>query len=110
MEMTYSEIKFQILPNSIIVLSEYGGAPRTFGVEVSDRSVQIIVRRSTYSAAKAASWAVFEALVIPDDPIQNLTATRWGIVSARSTPIKLLEDAHTRISFVFNLGITTLGD
>lgn len=97
-------------PDAVIVISEYSGSPMTPGVGAMDRSIQVIVRQPTYALAKSISWALFRALTDAIEPIKNITATRWGIMHARMAPIKLSEDAHTRIQFVFNIGITTLGD
>jgi hypothetical protein len=97
-------------PDAIIVLSEYIGSPGSLGIGASDRSVQVIVRHTTYTAAKLKSWNVYKRLVDEENPIKNFTLTRWGIVHSRHTPIKFEEDSQARILFVFNLGITTAGD
>ena len=97
-------------PDAVIVLSEYEGSPLSFGCGAADRSVQCIVRALTHTAAKSTSWGVFNALVDPLEPIKNFTASRWGIVHARHTPVKFQEDRQHRILFVFNLGVTTPGD
>ena len=97
-------------PDAVIVLSEYGGSPMSLYIEAMDRSVQVIVRATTYVAAKRTSWLAFNAIVNPDQSTVDFTTSRWGIVHARHNPMKMGEDKHSRISFVFNLGITTQGD
>ena len=97
-------------PDTAIIISEYGGILPTLGVAAYDRSVQIIVRDKTYAGAKRTSWGLFNYLVAANEPIVNITPTRWGIIHGRAMPFKFQEDKQARIWFVFNLGITTIGD
>lgn len=97
-------------PDTVIVLSEYVGSSASHGISVTDRSVQVITRATTYAAAKLKCWDVYKALVDIGDPIKTISASRWGIIHGRSTPRKLEDDAQMRTLFFFNIGITTQGD
>jgi len=97
-------------PDTVIVLSEYIGSPGSVGIGATDRSVQVIVRANTYEDARRTSWGLYKFLINPQHELVHLTPTRWGIMHGRHTPIKFQEDKQARTLFVFNLGITTLGD
>lgn len=97
-------------PDKVIVLSEYDGLAASFGSEALDRSVQVLVRASTYTEARRTCWELYGALVDPIAPIKDFTPIRWGIVSGRTSPRKMNIDSQNRIAFVFNIGITTLRD
>lgn len=97
-------------PDSVIVLSEYGSAPMSFGDQSVSRSIQVITRATTYAEAQTKAWQIFKAFIDPLQQIQTITPDRWGIFYGRQTPNKLQVDEHARVLFFFNLGITTTMD
>jgi hypothetical protein len=97
-------------PDRVIVLSEYGSMPMTFGDASVSRSVQVIVRDTSYAGAEALAWQVFKAFINPLENIVDVTSSRWGIFTARQTPHKLLLDEKGRTQFFFNMGIVTTMD
>lgn len=92
-------------PNNAIALYEYFGEPFQ-SAEGIFRSVQVKVRRDTYSIARADSWQIYDALHNPDDKIFTL-GQRPALIFVRNTPTKLDTDSTGRTTFYFNMNITT---
>jgi hypothetical protein len=101
-------------PDKVVVLHEYAGPPTTTGVTCVDRSVQISVRSSREEPewAKKKAWEIFNLL---DNPLDRTLDTRehispgtlWGVVWARQTPFKIGVDQSNRVTYGFNIGIST---
>lgn len=98
------------VPYNAVVLTEYAGLPTHEGIEALVRSVQIQVRDESPTAARIKCWQIFNLLDRPLDRIVDITATRWGIVSARQSPFKLRVDQNGHTIYAFNVGITTHTD
>ena len=93
-------------PDNVLVLHEYaGGNVDNFIVEVH-RSVQISVRDASASIAKSKAIQICTALKTPN-LIVHFTPTRMGQVYIRQTPFKLGIDDKNRVTYAFNIGITT---
>lgn len=97
-------------PSNIIVLSEYAGQPGLEGVDTQVRSVQVLVRNTSYQEARTKIHAIYNKLHQAENPIINLTATRWVISQPRQVPFQLNRDEQQRITFIFNVALTTQKD
>lgn len=98
-------------PDNLVSLYEYKGDPVSPYTDVVHRSVQVIVRNQSATAAKKLSDDIFKAFCRYDENQRlDLTPTRWGQIHIRSTPYKLSQDDRDRTKYVFNLGITTTTD
>lgn len=96
-------------PDSIVVLTEYQGSP-IVPYELSvHRSVQVSVRDKSANAARLKALELFHALR-SDSLIIKFNEDRWGQVSLRQTPIRLGTDQQNRVTYGFNIGITTTID
>lgn len=98
-------------PDNIVSLHEYKGDPVSPHTQVVHRSVQIIVRNKSATAAQSLCKDIFAAFRKHDEAQRlNLTPDRWGQVHLRQTPYKILQDDKDRTHYGFNLGITTTID
>lgn len=95
-------------PDDTVVLYEYGSDqvfPYTTNVH---RSVQIRVRMKDAGAARAKAvlaCAAFRSTT--EDNRIDFDSTNWAQVYIRQLPFKLLQDESDRVTYCFNLGITT---
>lgn len=95
-------------PDNLVVLSEYKGDPMLPHTGVAHRSVQVVVRNKSSSAAQELAIKLCKAFLLSDDAQRiNLTASRWGQVHVRQAPFKIKQDDRDRTQYGFNLGITT---
>ena len=98
-------------PDNIVIVSEYPGLPSQTGVDALDRRLQISVRNSNVNLARELAWSLYNFLDTPLDRIKDdITEERWGVLYALQTPFKLDVDDRNRITYAFNLGITTYRD
>lgn len=98
-------------PDNIVILYEYAGDPVSQYTDVVHRSVQVVVRNKSASAAKALANKLLAAFRKSDETLRiDFTASRWGQTHIRQTPFKLKQDENGRIYYAFNLGITTNTD
>lgn len=95
-------------PDNIVSLHEYQGDPAIPHTTVVHRSVQVVVRNKSASAAQSLAIKLCDAFRRSDN-VQRIdfTPTRWGQVHVRQTPYKILQDDRDRTHYGFNLGITT---
>lgn len=96
-------------PDNVIVLREYSGV-QSLVSEVSNRSVQVMVRNVDPVDARDKAWDLYKLFDVPHDRILNFTPERWAVVTAKQPPFKIGEDENGRILFVFNLSIITYRD
>jgi hypothetical protein len=95
-------------PDNIVVLSEYKGDPLLPHTDVAHRSVQVVVRNESATAAQELAIKLCKAFLISDDVQRiNFTSSRWGQVHVRQAPLKIKQDDRDRTHYGFNLGITT---
>lgn len=96
------------VPDSIVVFHEYAGQPVTPVTDCVHRSVQVKVRSMDAEAAHAKALQLFE-IFRSDTESQRVdfSDTLWGQVYIRQTPFKLSQDTAGRVTYCFNLGITT---
>lgn len=98
-------------PDNIVSLHEYKGDPISPYTDVVHRSVQVLVRNSSATAAKELANKLFSSLRKHDGAQRiNLTGERWGQIHLRQAPFKISQDEKNRTHYGFNLGITTITD
>jgi len=93
-------------PDSLVVLHEYKGDPAVPYEPCVHRSVQIVARDKSADVARQRALAIFK-LLSTDNRIVTFTPDRWGQVYLRQPPFKLEQDKNDRVSYCFNIGITT---
>jgi hypothetical protein len=73
------------------------------------RSVQISVRDKSADTARSKALTLFKAFVdnMSDDNRIDFTEHRWGQVSLRQSPFRISTDLSDRVTYGFNMGITT---
>ena len=95
-------------PSNVVVLHEYAGDylnPFTNNVH---RSVQVAVRNEDAEAARAKAVQVCSAFRTENEDHRiNFSSESWGQVYIRQPPFKLSQDESDRVTYCFNLGITT---
>ena len=96
-------------PDDVVILAEYNGSPVSRDDELVHRSVQIKVRHSSPDEARTRALKIFEAFRKDMDEahIIRFTDCRWGQVYLRQSPIKIDADEDERITWGFNVGVTT---
>ena len=93
-------------PDSIVALHEYSGDPAVHYDPTAHRSVQVSVRDKDADVARHKALRIFK-LLQSDNLIVQLTPDRWGQVHLRQTPFKIGVDKNDRVTYGFNVGITT---
>jgi hypothetical protein len=95
-------------PDDVIVLHEYSGDPLNPFTTNVHRSVQIKVRGVDAEHVRHKAVQLCEAFRATTENRQiHFTDSLWGQVYIRQTPFKLSQDKSGRITYCFNLGITT---
>lgn len=96
------------VPDSVTVFHEYAGQPPTPFIDSVHRSVQIKVRSMDAEAARTKTLQLFEIFKSDTESRRvDFSDTLWGQVYIRQTPFKLSQDTAGRVTYCFNLGITT---
>lgn len=99
------------MPDSIVSVTEYKGSPPVPYEELVHRSVQVLVRNKNADAARLKAWELYKLLKTEDeDGVVTFTSERWGQVSLRQTPFRVDTDSSERVSYAFNMGVTTTID
>ena len=93
-------------PDNVISLFEYEGTTDF----VANRSVQIVVRDTSYETGRNRCIEAFNAVENPYNRITQLTEDRWAILKARQPVFKLKEDESSRTVWAFNLSVVTYND
>lgn len=93
-------------PDSIVVLNEYKGESAIQYEPIAHRSVQVVVRDKDADIARQRALQAYE-LLRSENLIVNFTPSRWGQVYLRQPPFKLGIDSNDRVSYCFNIGVTT---
>lgn len=98
-------------PDSIIALYEYKGDVVVPYEELVNRSIQITTRDKNADIARRKSLELYKALredaQVSESSLVHFTEERWGQVYFRQTPFKIKVDAENRVTYGFNIGITT---
>lgn len=96
------------LPDAVVVFHEYAGDPVSPFTDSVHRSVQIKVRDKSAEAARAKALLVLGLFKSDTESLRvDFTNDYWGQVYIRQTPFKLDQDESDRVTYCFNLGITT---
>ena len=93
-------------PDSLVALHEYKGDPAVPYDTNVHRSVQISVRDKSADKARRKALEIFKQLR-SDTLIVQFTSDRWGQVHLRQTPFLLKRDENDRVTYAFNIGVTT---
>ena len=93
-------------PDNVVALVEYTGSPKVFYEEAINRSVQVSVRDTDADAARRKALEIFK-LFQSENSIVVFTPDRWGQVYLRQAPFKSGMDSSDRVTYAFNMGITT---
>ena len=93
-------------PDSLVALHEYKGDPAVAYDPNVNRSVQVTVRDKDADVARQRALDIYK-LFISDNLIVNFTPDRWGQVYLRQPPFKISQDNNDRVTYGFNVGITT---
>lgn len=93
-------------PDSLIALHEYKGDPAVFYDTMVNRSVQVTVRDKDADIARQRALEIYKAFT-SENLIVHFTPDRWGQVHLRQPPFKIGQDSNDRVTYGFNVGITT---
>lgn len=93
-------------PDNIVAITEYTGSPIVPHEPAAHRSVQVSVRNLSADAARVKANEIFK-LFRSENSIIVFTPERWGQVSLRQPPFRMKTDNADRVTYGFNMGITT---
>lgn len=96
-------------PDNLVAVTEYKGSPMVHFEPNAHRSVQISVRDKSADVARSKALELFKTIQgsLADDLRVDFTPERWGQVSLRQTPFRMSTDLSDRVTYGFNMGITT---
>lgn len=96
------------VPDSVVVFHEYSGDPVSPFTTHVHRSVQVKVRDISAEAARTKALAVLKIFKSDTESLRvDFSESLWGQVYIRQLPFKLQQDSGNRVTYCFNLGITT---
>lgn len=96
------------MPDNIISITEYSGSPTVPYDAVVHRSVQVTVRNKNADVARRKALELYKVLKpTADDCRVDFTPERWGQVYIRQYPFRMKTDSSDRVTYGFNMGITT---
>lgn len=93
-------------PDSLVALHEYKGDPAVHYDPNVNRSVQFTVRDNDADIARHKALNIYK-LLTSDNLIVQFTPDRWGQVYLRQPPFKIGQDNNDRVTYGFNIGVTT---
>ena len=93
-------------PDSLVALHEYKGDPAVSYDQSVNRSVQVTVRDKDADIARQKALDIYK-LLTSDNLIVHFTPDRWGQVHLRQPPFKIGQDNNDRVTYGFNIGVTT---
>ena len=93
-------------PDSLVALHEYKGDPAVAYDPNVHRSVQVTARDKDADVARQKALRIYK-LLTSDNLIVHFTPDRWGQVYLRQPPFKIGQDDNDRVTYGFNIGITT---
>lgn len=93
-------------PDSLVALHEYKGDPAVAYDPNVHRSVQVTARDKDADVARQKALRIYK-LLTSDNLIVQFTPDRWGQVYLRQPPFKIGQDNNDRVTYGFNIGITT---
>jgi len=92
----------------IIAINEYAGTGNAVFTDMSVRSIQVVTRSKVIADARHKCWLIFKELC--PDSLQITIEGRHMITKSRCTPMKLSVDSKGRVSYFFNMAVTTNND
>lgn len=96
------------VPDTVVTFAEYTGNPVSQFTDCVHRSIQIKSRSMDAEAARSKALQLLDLFRSDDESLRvNFSDTLWGQVYIRQTPFKLEQDTAGRVTYCFNLGITT---
>ena len=97
------------MPDNVVVFHEYpGDAPLHNFTEHVHRSVQVSVRNMTDEAARSKALELYKLFIADTESLRvDFSDSDWGQVYIRQLPFKIDQDNSGRVTYCFNLGITT---
>lgn len=93
-------------PDSLVALHEYKGDSAVAYDPNVHRSVQVTARDKDADVARQKALRIYK-LLTSDNLIVQFTPDRWGQVYLRQPPFKIGQDNNDRVTYGFNIGITT---
>lgn len=93
-------------PDSLVALHEYKGDPAVYYDPNVNRSVQVTVRDKDADIARHKALNIYK-LLTSYNLIVQFTPDRWGQVYLRQPPFKIGHDNNDRVTYGFNIGVTT---
>ena len=95
-------------PDSVVVLHEYRGDQLSQYTTNVHRSVQVKVRDTSAEAARDKALQILQLFISESESRRvDFSENAWGRVYIRQLPFKLQQDSSNRVTYCFNLGITT---
>jgi hypothetical protein len=95
-------------PDYLVAVTEYGGSPPVPFETLVHRSVQVSVRDKSADVARSKALEIYKVFLSETENKRvDFTEDRWGQVSLRQTPFRMKTDASDRVTYGFNIGITT---
>ena len=99
------------VPDFAVTFAEYAGNQVSPFTDCVHRSVQVKTRSMDAEEARATALAVLALFRSETESLRvDFSDNLWGQFYIRQTPFKLLQDAAGRVTYCFNLGITTNTD
>lgn len=96
------------VPDTIVTFAEYAGGPVSPFIDCVHRSVQVKSRSMDAEAARTKALQLFDLFKSDTESLRvDFSDTLWGQVYIRQAPFKLEQDTAGRVTYCFNLGITT---
>lgn len=93
-------------PDNLVSITEYKGSPMVHYEPSAHRSVQVSVRDTDADSARRKALEIYKQF-ISENSIVDFTPDRWGQVSLRQPPFRVSTDSSDRVTYAFNMGITT---
>lgn len=96
------------IPDALVTFHEYAGDQLSLLTSVVHRSVQVKVRDTSAEAARNKALQILQLFISESESRRvDFSENAWGQVYIRQLPFKLQQDSSNRVTYCFNLGITT---
>ncbi len=97
-------------PDHVVVLHEYQGSARVHYESNVNRSVQVTVRDKNADVAREKCLQIYNLFYSQESYVVHFTSSRWGQVYLRQQPFRINQDSKDRVTYGFNIGVTTTVD
>lgn len=98
-------------PDNLVAITEYSGSPGVKYDPTAHRSIQVSVRNKNADVARSKALEIYKTFMPESDDARiDFTEDRWGQVSLRQPPFRMKTDSNDRVTYGFNMGITTTID